>query len=190
MSTPVLTQETYLSEEDGRELAEVFDFLQAHEVAGKGSVPARYLLAGAALGDQVELPAEVYRILRQVVDAMRSGSAVTVVPRSLTLTNQQGADLLGVSRPTLIKLLDGGRIPFERVGVHRRIQLRDLLVYRENAARKSTQDSGQPQQSPSNDEEDLESALANLREAPTEVLAVLTQRYGLHTAVQLIRSTY
>lgn len=164
MSTPVLAQETYLPEDDGRELAEVFDFLQAHEGSCRGSAPLRYLLAGASPGDQVELPAEVYRILRQVVEAMRNGLAVTVVPQSLTLTTQQGADLLGVSRPTLIKLLDGGRIPFERVGMHRRIQLRDLLAYREK--RREEQYAALEATAVSiDDEEDLESALANLREA-------------------------
>lgn len=164
MSTSVLTQETYLPEADGRELVEVFDFLQAHEAAGKATVPARYLLAGATPGDQVELPTEVYRILRQVVEAMSSGLAVTVVPQSLTLTTQQGADLLGVSRPTLIKLLDGSRISFERVGMHRRIQLRDLLAYREK--RREEQYAALDATAVSIDgEEDLDSALANLREA-------------------------
>jgi excisionase family DNA binding protein len=73
----------------------------------------------------------VHRVLRQVVEAMRQGLAVTVAPQSLVLTTQQAADLLGVSRPTLIKLLDQDRIGYERIGTHRRVQLRDLLAYRD-----------------------------------------------------------
>jgi excisionase family DNA binding protein len=159
----VLAQETYLPQDD-RGVAEVFDFLRAHEAAGRGAVEPRYLLAGATPGDQVELPVGVYRVLRQVVEAMRQGLAVTVAPQSLTLTTQQAADLLGVSRPTLIKLLDAGRIPFERVGTHRRIQLRDLLAHREHR-RKEQYEALEATAVDIDDEDDLETALASLRAA-------------------------
>jgi excisionase family DNA binding protein len=90
---------------------------------------SRYFLAGATSGEQVELPHGTYRVLRQVVEAMHQGLAVTVVPQSKTLTTQQTANLLGVRRPTVIQLLEG-KIPFERAGTHRRILLHDLLAYR------------------------------------------------------------
>jgi excisionase family DNA binding protein len=163
MSMSALTQETYLPQDD-REVAEVFDFLQAHEASGRGAVEPRYLLAGAAPGDQVELPVAVYRVLRQVVEAMRQGLAVTVMPQTLTLTTQQAADLLGLSRPTLIKLLDAGRIPYERVGMHRRIQLRDLLTYREQR-REEQYEALEATAVAIDDEDDLDTALANLRAA-------------------------
>ncbi|MFL6055026.1 MAG: helix-turn-helix domain-containing protein [Actinoallomurus sp.] len=92
--------------------------------------PARAGGTGYAPGDQIELPAEVYRVLRHVIEALQQGLAVTVAPLTQTLTTQQAADLLGVSRPTLVKLLDEGKIPFDRAGTHRRILLRDLLAYR------------------------------------------------------------
>ena len=71
----------------------------------------RYFLSGADSGDQVDVPAEVHQVLHQVVEAMQQGLAVTVVPQTMVLTTQQAADLLGASRPTLIKLLGENRYP-------------------------------------------------------------------------------
>jgi excisionase family DNA binding protein len=82
-------------------------------------------------GTLVHLPPAVYEVLSQVIAAMRAGRAITVAPLAQRLTTQEAADLLGVSRPTLIKLLEDGRIPFEQPGRHRRIRLDDLLAYRD-----------------------------------------------------------
>lgn len=82
-------------------------------------------------GQQVPLPDEVYRVLVQVVDGLREGKAITVVPRTQRLTTQEAADFLGVSRPTLVKLLEQGKIPYDQPGRHRRIQFSDLLHYLE-----------------------------------------------------------
>jgi excisionase family DNA binding protein len=127
-------------------------------------------LAGSSPGDRVALPAEVYRMLRQVVEALRQGFAVTVAPLAQTLTTQQAADLFGVSRPTVIKLLDEDRIPFERVGTHRRILLRDLLVYREQ--RRAEQYAAlEATAADIDDEQDLDTALEQLQEARRTVTA-------------------
>jgi excisionase family DNA binding protein len=82
-------------------------------------------------GEQAPLPEEVYRVLVEVVQAMREGEAVTLVPRTQRLTTQEAADFLGVSRPTLVKLLEEGKIPYEQPGRHRRIMFTDLLAYQE-----------------------------------------------------------
>jgi excisionase family DNA binding protein len=91
-------------------------------------------------GEQVPLPVEVYRVLRQVAEAMREGKAISVAPTGLLLTTQQAADFLGVSRPTLVKLLEEDSIPFERPNRHRRVQLKDLVNYQErrHAERRAT----------------------------------------------------
>lgn len=158
-----LTQETYLPEASG-DLAPVYDFLQAHEAAGRGKPAAQYFLSGAVPGEQVEIPVGVYRVVRQVVEAMREGLAVTVAPQTQTLTTQQAADLLGVSRPTLVKLLDANRIAYERVGTHRRVLLRDLLEYRQK--RREDQYAALASTSVDlDDEQDMNSALQELREA-------------------------
>ena len=81
-------------------------------------------------GEAVELPAEMVEILGSVAHAMLEGRAVTVMPTNTVLSTQEAADLLGVSRPTLVRLLEDGVIPFTKPRCHRRIQLTDLLEYR------------------------------------------------------------
>ena len=82
-------------------------------------------------GTVTELPDEVYAALVEVADALRAGRAVTVAPTSLRLTTSQAAELLGISRPTLVKLLDDGEIPYERPRRHRVLRLDDVLAFRE-----------------------------------------------------------
>ncbi len=81
-------------------------------------------------GEQVPLPAEVYHVIQQVVEVMRQGKAILVAPQGLLLTTQEAADFLGISRPTLVKLLEHGAIPFEKPNRHRRVRLQDLLDFR------------------------------------------------------------
>ncbi|KSU53336.1 MULTISPECIES: helix-turn-helix domain-containing protein [unclassified Gordonia (in: high G+C Gram-positive bacteria)] len=87
-------------------------------------------------GEEVPLPLEVYRTLTQIVDAMRAHRAVVVAPVDQKLSTQESADYLGISRPTLIKLLESGRIPYETVegSRHRRVKLGDLLEYQSQRA--------------------------------------------------------
>lgn len=86
-------------------------------------------------GDSVFLPSEVYKVLVEVVEAMRAGKAISLAPTTQRLTTQQAANFLGVSRPTLVKLLEEGKIRFDRPGRHRRVSLVDLLAYQ--ASRRS-----------------------------------------------------
>ncbi|MCM3661356.1 helix-turn-helix domain-containing protein [Georgenia satyanarayanai] len=124
---------TYLPNQSTRDqVAKIIDFMAARERAGHEPPEPRYFLAGAEAGDMVELTPDVHAMLRQIIDAIGRGQAVTIAPTNHILTTQEAADILGVSRPTVIKLLDGGEIPFEKVRTHRRIRLGDLLEYREN----------------------------------------------------------
>jgi excisionase family DNA binding protein len=82
-------------------------------------------------GDRIELPPSAVEALKVVVDALTRGQSVTLVSHDKELTSQAAADMLHVSRPHLIKLLDRGEILFHRVGTHRRIRLEDVLAYQD-----------------------------------------------------------
>ncbi|GAA1268476.1 helix-turn-helix domain-containing protein [Saccharothrix xinjiangensis] len=84
-------------------------------------------------GTEIKLPGEVFAALRDVVEALSNGLAITIAPQTTQLTTQQAADMLNISRPTLVRLLEGGEIPFEMRGRHRRVRLTDLLDYQERA---------------------------------------------------------
>jgi excisionase family DNA binding protein len=82
-------------------------------------------------GVELPLPPEMAEVLYGVAVAMARGQAVIVAPKETTLTTSKAADFLGISRPTLIKLLVAGDIPFTTVGNHRRILLDDVISYRD-----------------------------------------------------------
>lgn len=82
-------------------------------------------------GDQRFIPDEIFRALEQVASALANGNGVTVAPNGMLLTTQEAADFLGVSRPTLVKLLESGVIAHEKRGRHRRVALRDLVEYQQ-----------------------------------------------------------
>ncbi|MEA2574268.1 MAG: hypothetical protein QOH93_1566 [Chloroflexia bacterium] len=89
-------------------------------------------------GEELLLPQSLFDLLRQAASDLAQGQVVTLVASDRELTTQQAADLMNVSRPYLIKLLEGGEIPFIRTGTHRRILFADLMDYkaRRNAARR------------------------------------------------------
>ena len=93
------------------------------------SKPGRALLVGPD-GTHMILPRSLYSILRAVIRPLSAGQGVTILPVLAELTTQQAAEQLGMSRPSLIKLLESGEMPFHRSGTHRRIYLRDLLLFK------------------------------------------------------------
>lgn len=91
---------------------------------------------------QLPLPTEAVAHLTDILGHLAEGRAVMVVPLHEELTTQQAADLLGVSRPFVVKLLDTGVIPHRKAGSHRRVRATDVLAYkqRDDAERRAVAD--------------------------------------------------
>ena len=84
----------------------------------------------ASNGEEIPLPESLSAILGQIVSQLMHGKAVRVASIHEELTTQEAADILNVSRPYLIKLLEEGAIPFVMTGTHRRIRFNDLMEYK------------------------------------------------------------
>jgi excisionase family DNA binding protein len=81
-------------------------------------------------GDSIDLPESLFAVLRRAVHELRLGNGISILPVGAELTTREAAEILNVSRPFLIKLLEGRKMPFRKVGAHRRVRLSDLLAYK------------------------------------------------------------
>lgn len=101
-----------------------------HELLeGAGADPAGAFIVGAN-GEKVPIPASLRAVLLEALEQLELDRSVTVLPAEKDLTTQQAAELLNVSRPTLVGLLESGQLAFHMVGTHRRLKLTDVMQYR------------------------------------------------------------
>ncbi|MEX0660376.1 MAG: helix-turn-helix domain-containing protein [Balneolaceae bacterium] len=80
--------------------------------------------------DHFKIPVSAFRFLSTILEHMADGKAISIIPADTEITTQQAADMLNVSRPHVVKLLEEKALPFHKVGTHRRIKLKDLEAYR------------------------------------------------------------
>jgi excisionase family DNA binding protein len=123
-ATAILTSE--IPSEAEAQLARETRHLLAPFLNAKSSENNDSIQLTAAL----KLPRPAARLLSQILDEMSRGNAVQVIPIRAELTTQEAANLLNVSRPTLIQLLESGALSFRKVGTHRRIRLEAVIIYK------------------------------------------------------------
>jgi excisionase family DNA binding protein len=124
MSTITEIRPGSVLEQDLNKLIDLFEAPQAQRID-----PSPRLVG--ADGTSVEVPFEIFELLTFVVNELKAGNGVSIVPLHAELTTVEAADILNVSRPHLIKQLESGALPYRLVGSHRRIRLVDVLAYRD-----------------------------------------------------------
>lgn len=100
-------------------------------------LPLSIRIAGSEQSESIVLPAGAVALLKDILQAMAAGHGITLIPQHAELTTVEAANILNVSRPYLIKLLEAGDIPFHKVGRHRRVRMEDLMAYMQESDRKS-----------------------------------------------------
>jgi excisionase family DNA binding protein len=80
--------------------------------------------------DRIKIPLSALKLLGDILKAMSQGKLISIVPVATEMTTQAAAEILGCSRPHIVKLLEDGRIAYSKIGKHRRIQFEDVMKYK------------------------------------------------------------
>ena len=115
-------EEVAIARESGRALS---TYLQTREATQQIEISDD---TGGA--HSVRVPVSALRLLVEVLAEISEGNAVSIIPIHAELTTQEAADVLNVSRPFLVQLLERGEIPFHKIGSHRRIRYQDVIAYK------------------------------------------------------------
>ena len=103
---------------------------QALSRYARAKAPLKLCVTDAGQAEPIELPAGAVALLMDILTAMAAGHGVTLIPENAELTTVQAAEILNVSRPFLIQLLEEDKIAYHKVGQHRRIRMEDVIAYK------------------------------------------------------------
>jgi excisionase family DNA binding protein len=117
---PPSVQEAALARSSGQSLARL--------ISKNG--PLTLKVTDADQEQRIDLPPGAVLLLMDILEAMAAGRGITLIPENAELTTVQAADVLNVSRPFLIKLLEEKALPCRKVGAHRRIRMEDVMTYK------------------------------------------------------------
>jgi excisionase family DNA binding protein len=117
---PPSVQEAALARSSGQSLARLI----------RKNRPLKLKVTDADQEQPIELPSGAALLLMDILEAMAAGRGITLIPENAELTTVQAADVLNVSRPFLIKLLEEKALPCRKVGAHRRIRMEDVMAYK------------------------------------------------------------
>lgn len=117
---------------DANGLADVLSFIEAHEARHGDSPEPAFFLSGASEHDRVELTEQLHEILKRAAHALSHGQSISILTRDQEISTQQAAEILGLSRPTVVRLIQNGELDAHVPGaVRRKLRLADVLAYRE-----------------------------------------------------------
>jgi excisionase family DNA binding protein len=119
---------SYIPSEDDVELARKTSKILAPRLSSTQPLNLREI--DSPQNAPIRIPVSAAHLLVEILDEMSRGNAVKLIPVHAELTTQKAADLLNVSRPTLIRLLKEGKIEFHKVGTHRRVPIKSALAYK------------------------------------------------------------
>lgn len=117
---------------DADGLADVLSFIEAHEARHGTSPEPAFFLSGASEHDRVELTEQLHEVLKRVVHALSHGQSISILTRDQEISTQRAAEILGLSRPTVVRLVEDGELHAHVPGaVRRKLRLAEVLAYRE-----------------------------------------------------------
>ena len=130
-----------LSSEGNRLDPSIVDREELDQLVAALSLPGHVSLIDGE-GNRTEIPEPIYNHFMRLLQQLRQGQAIVMIPENETFTSQAAANFLGMSRQFFVNLIEKDEIPFHRVGAHRRVYFKDLLEYqkRRDGERRNTLD--------------------------------------------------
>jgi len=119
---------TLYSPPNGSNVEEIETIKQLKKLIAKAE--NKGLQISTSNGESIALPNSVTDIFRTVINVIAQGKGISLIPVAEEVTTTQGAEILNISRPYLMRLIENGEIPYHQVGTHKRINLQDLLEYK------------------------------------------------------------